>query len=333
MYQNNQIKGILKKFQFLRNKNGGKRTSLWGDILRKHSFIFRCHFKLNLIAIDHFSFLNFLRLKVSIIDKFKAPGDTLLTGIVCRNVKKKFSHIRINCITPNPELLRYDPDIDCLNGQETFFSLPVWYLDVIDSKDPKTNVLGPIFDKLGIKEFDYHARFYLLEKEKKLAKNRLKTIKKPIIAINVVSGQKVKNWPIKNWQKLVDLLTKRYSIIQLGDDKEPYLDGAISFAGDLSMRESVAILAHAKLYIGPDSFLMHAANGVNVPSVIIFGGRTTPSNSGYRGNKNIYVKTDCSPCWIHNTENEQCLYDMKCMKMITPEMVYHEVLKALNQKS
>ena len=43
------------------------------------------------------------------------------------------------------------------------------------------------------------------------------------------------------------------------------LVGVKRFAGKLTMRESAAILAQADLHIGPDSLLMHMANGVDDP--------------------------------------------------------------------
>ena len=43
------------------------------------------------------------------------------------------------------------------------------------------------------------------------------------------------------------------------------------YAGKLSIRESAAILSHASYFIGPDSLLMHIANGLNIKSTIIFG--------------------------------------------------------------
>jgi ADP-heptose:LPS heptosyltransferase len=62
---------------------------------------------------------------------------------------------------------------------------------------------------------------------------------------------------------------------------------------------------------------MHVANGLDVPAVIVYGGRETPSNSGYRENINLYAKTACSPCWLHDSHGDVCPYDMECMKRIT----------------
>ena len=90
----------------------------------------------------------------------------------------------------------------------------------------------------------------------------------------------------------------------------------------------MAVLAQSRLHIGPVSFLMHAANGLNVPAVIIYGGRETPANSGYAENENLYTAIECSPCWIHDSRGQVCPRHIECMERITPE----EVLAAVKRK-
>jgi ADP-heptose:LPS heptosyltransferase len=85
------------------------------------------------------------------------------------------------------------------------------------------------------------------------------------------------------------------------------------------------VLAVARLHVGPDSFLMHAANGLGVPSVVIFGGSRTPENLGYRENTNLFVKLPCGPCWIHESQGGRCEHNMECMALITPEAVFAAV--------
>ena len=77
------------------------------------------------------------------------------------------------------------------------------------------------------------------------------------------------------------------------------------------------------------SFLMHAAASVDVKSVIIYGGRETPKNSGYDNNINLYQKIDCSPCWIHEEDGEFCVNEMNCMKRIKPSIIYSAVINLL----
>ena len=64
-----------------------------------------------------------------------------------------------------------------------------------------------------------------------------------------------------------------------------------------------------------------AANGLNVPSVIIFGGSHTPANSGYTENINLYTELPCSGCWLSGHPGSECPHDLACMTAIAPATV------------
>ena len=85
------------------------------------------------------------------IDRLGAPGDALLTAIVIHNLKRSFPRLRVNCITPHPELLKLDPLIDSLNEPETFFSFDSSYWDLVCHK-----VGDKVFiDKREDSQFDF----------------------------------------------------------------------------------------------------------------------------------------------------------------------------------
>jgi len=66
---------------------------------------------------------------------------------------------------------------------------------------------------------------------------------------------------------------------------------------------------------------MHAANGLDVPSVIIFGGSRTPANLGYTVNRNLFAELPCSGCWLTGHPGSECPHDLACMAVISPEAV------------
>jgi ADP-heptose:LPS heptosyltransferase len=267
---------------------------------------------------------------VTVYDAFGAPGDTLLTAIVCRNIAERFPGVRINCITPNPELLVADPHIARLNGPESYICLRHWYLELIENKLPGMNVLEESFRTLGMAKHEYRAAVYLTEKERREGAERLAGLRKPIVSLNARSKEPVKTWPVENWRRLVELLRTDFDLVQLGDGTEPALDGVRSFAGKLTLRESMGVLAHAKTHVGPDSFLMHAANGLGVRSVILLGGSRTVANTCYEGNINMDIQMPCGPCYIHESRGEKCLHGIECMAQITVERVHAAVLELMN---
>ena len=54
-----------------------------------------------------------------------------------------------------------------------------------------------------------------------------------------------------------------------------------------TMRESASLLSRANFFIGPDSLLMHVANGLDVKSIVIFGGSRPTDCFGYEQNINL----------------------------------------------
>jgi ADP-heptose:LPS heptosyltransferase len=120
-----------------------------------------------------------------------------------------------------------------------------------------------------------------------------------------------------------------FSVIQLGDESEPFFSNVTRFAGNLSMRQSAAVLSCAQIFIGPDSLLMHIANGLNIPSLILFGGSRPAECFGYDQNTNLVTKPECSPCWIHQGY-EECKNDLICMKELSTSFVLASLLNIQN---
>lgn len=257
---------------------------------------------------------------LTVIDRLGAPGDALITANVIRCIKKKYSSLKINCITPYPELIRLDPCIDSLNHKESFYSFDSSYWELIVRKEKTENIIAHNLGRIGIDEYEYNAKFYLSEEERKWAKDLIAGIPKPIIAICTRSKEVVKNWPLDNWEELINSISQYFSIIQLGDQKEPKLGNITRFAGKHSMRESAALLSQADLFIGPDSLLMHVANGLDIKSIIIFGGSRPADCFGYKDNINLTTEPECSPCWIHDG-HETCRHNIECMQKINQEQV------------
>jgi Glycosyltransferase family 9 (heptosyltransferase) len=270
--------------------------------------------------------LNLIGGRLTVIDHFGTPGDTLLTSSVCQIVKQRWPRLLLNCVTKNPDLIEYDPAITEINGPVGQFRVSFEYLGLVVAKAASKNVLAPCLNNLGIWEYEYKARVYLTETERRLATQRVPT-GRPIISINVMSKELTKVWKLDRWAELIHRLSPDFAIVQLGDDKEPDFPGVISYGGKLSKRESMAILSLARVHIGPDSFLMHAANGLDVPSVIIYGGSRPSACLGYNENRNLYVQIACAPCWIHTTTGGACSHSMQCMEQIGVDQVLDAVLE------
>lgn len=267
--------------------------------------------------------------RLTVIDAYGSPGDTLLTATVCRNLRERYPRLRINCITANPELLRHDPNLVALNEPESFFSVWSWYPELAARRDGRTNILQETFARLGLADqpFEYKARVYLTQDERARGRALIGEVSRPVLTFHTLSREETKNWPVDSWRSALARLREQFHLVHMGDGREPEFDGVQRLAGRLTLRESMSVLSHAHVHAGADSFLMHVANGLDVPSVIIFGGSRTPANLGYAENINLYSAVPCSPCWLHTSREERCEHGLVCMTRITPA----EVIAAVDQ--
>jgi len=138
-----------------------------------------------------------------------------------------------------------------------------------------------------------------------------------------------KNWPIERWNALIRSMSD-ISFFQLGLPDEPLIEGVVDMRG-LPLRESFAMLKFASAFIGVDSGLAHAASGLNVPTIVLFG-PTNPAVVGHQQNTNIYHKARCSPCFDILLD-APCPYGRHCMHAITIEEVRSALIRILDTKT
>lgn len=136
-----------------------------------------------------------------------------------------------------------------------------------------------------------------------------------------------KDWPIARWQMVTDALRTSFPITQIGAKSDPLLDGAIDLRGALSVRETAAVLAAARLFLGGEGFLMHLARAVDCRAVIVLGGRTAPHQTCYVENANLFTPLPCAPCWRHTS----CDFGRECLDRISPQDVLAAVADQLAQ--
>jgi hypothetical protein len=141
---------------------------------------------------------------------------------------------------------------------------------------------------------------------------------------NNYSSTEVKNkkWEETRMQEVVDELSKRYCIVQIGMPEESKLENAIDKRAS-TISQSASLLANCNFFLGQEGFPMHLARAVETRSVIIYGGRLKAWQSGYPCNENIETNPDCSPCW----QNNHCDYERMCLEEISVK----DVLEAIDR--
>jgi hypothetical protein len=87
-----------------------------------------------------------------------------------------------------------------------------------------------------------------------------------------------------------------------------------------NFRDALGILSKAKLFIGTDGGLHHAAAALGIPSVVIWTGFTSPRHLGYDTHRNIHDGSE--PCGTYDSVCQHCLLKSKA---ITVEQVLDAV--------
>jgi hypothetical protein len=136
-----------------------------------------------------------------------------------------------------------------------------------------------------------------------------------------------KEWFPHRYQAVVDALHKRWQFVQIGSQKDSPLRHVTDLRGCTTIRESAAILHNARLNVGYVGFLMHLARAVECPSVVVYGGREAPWQSGYICNLNLYTAVPCAPCWRNNL----CDFDRKCMSDIAVDHVVSAIREMMER--
>lgn len=159
---------------------------------------------------------------------------------------------------------------------------------------------------------------------------------KPIAIIHPGTSMfgKYKRWPPKNYANLADRLIREldYSVIfTWGALEYKIVEEIMSFmhypatvaCKTSSVRQLIALIQHARIFIGGDTGPTHIASCMGIPTIAIFGPKDPVVYAPY-GRNALVVRKDipCSPC-----EKRSCGH-VTCIHAIAPEDVFDAVRRA-----
>jgi len=233
-----------------------------------------------------------------------------------------------------PELFKENPDISCivedswktvkylekLQKPAILLSYGKWIDDLDRIEAPKSHIIAEIIAKSEIKG-NISLRPYWYENTDK----RLLKIDGAYVCVQSTktcssTPMLNKQWKEEYLQNVIDKLSSRFRVVQLGLKNEPKLNNTVDLRGS-SISESANYLANATFFLGQVGFLMHLARAVDTRSVIIYGGREKSWQSGYPCNENIESNPNCSPCW----QNNRCDHERKCLEQISADRVLEAI--------
>ncbi|HEX7653985.1 MAG TPA: glycosyltransferase family 9 protein [Verrucomicrobiae bacterium] len=258
-------------------------------------------------------------------------GDDLLCTAVFRELKKR-SGGRIAMRTKYAGLFENNPDVDHVlyhsqPRMEQWISaglpwVPLTYAkyDPFSDADvpPDKHILLHMLQLAGVRgPVEVRPYLFLSQEEFNAGKRAENQVVIQSSGLSAANSMRNKEWYPQRFQEVCAELRCDLTVIQLGSPRDPKLEGALDLRGQTTLRESAAILANSMVFIGLVGFMMHLARAVDCRSVILYGGREKPTQTGYVANKNLYNQVKCAPCWLRNP----CEFDRKCMDMITPQLV------------
>lgn len=126
-----------------------------------------------------------------------------------------------------------------------------------------------------------------------------------------------KQWPVERMAEVVRRLPAGLTAVQIGGSHDPLLPGAVDRRGLPDVRETAAIVASSEALVGLEGFVAHLARAVGVRSVVVYGGYTSPGETGYPCNENLFTPVECAPCW----QPVHCDFGRRCLEAITPAQV------------
>ena len=239
-----------------------------------------------------------------------------------------------------PELFKENPDIsnvvedswktvkylEKLKKPTTLLSYGKWINNLDRIEAPKCHIIAEIIAKAEIKGKISLRPYWYGNTDKRLLEIDASYVCVQSTKTCSSTPMLNKQWNEELLQNIINKLSSRFKVVQLGLNNEPKLNNTLDLRGS-SISKSANYLANATFFLGQIGFLMHLARAVDTRSVIIYGGREKAWQSGYPCNENIETNPICSPCW----QNNGCDFNRKCLSDISVEMVLKAVEKLISR--
>jgi len=141
-----------------------------------------------------------------------------------------------------------------------------------------------------------------------------------------------KTWPAEYWVNLITRLSEHHTVVEVGQKSvfsditcEARPENYADLTGRTTLRDMLQIIGHSDLFIGPDSGGMHVARAYDVPSIIIYGGYSSPENFRYPNSVAFATDLPCAPCWL----TTPCPFSLRCLTEIKVDMVYSAAMESM----
>jgi heptosyltransferase-1 len=156
------------------------------------------------------------------------------------------------------------------------------------------------------------------------------------VVVHPGSAWSYRRWPAERCAELVRrlVLERGVPVVITGSAGERELAESVAFAhprcrvlaGELGIAQMMGLLSESRLYVGPDTGIMHVAVGVGTPVVALFG-PNDPARFGPVGARDAALSAglECSPC-----SQRRCSHDGLCMSALGVDEVLGAAARVLD---
>ena len=160
------------------------------------------------------------------------------------------------------------------------------------------------------------------------------------VAICVGGKTSSQLWPVERYAEVVRMLIEKHGLFpviiggredcEVGEKLLSQWGTGLCAAGELSVRESAALMEGARFYLGNDTGVMHLAAAVSIPCVGVFSARNWPGiwEPYGHGHKVLRFDVPCSGCHL-----AVCKQNLECLKGISVEQVYQACVEVLERQA
>ena len=145
------------------------------------------------------------------------------------------------------------------------------------------------------------------------------------VAVSVGGKVPVNDWGDARWTQTLRRLSEEHAglglvLVGSGEERErneglarAWAGPVVNACGRLMPRETGALIARAKLFLGHDTGTLHLAAAVATPVVGVYSARNVPGKwfSDRAGDRFFYDQVECFGCELERVAD--CPYGVKCM--------------------
>ena len=117
-----------------------------------------------------------------------------------------------------------------------------------------------------------------------------------------------RKYDFSKWQQVVNELSKKTDVVQLGNAGSPILKNIKSLVGKTSFRQACLMLKRSTLFLSCESGLVHAASATKTPTIVILTGYQSKKMVEYPRHTYIDISSH-GPCGL-KIECEKCKSDV-----------------------